>query len=154
MSKLSYPACWEFFDVLRDHPSEFHLCGHHPTISPVDLPPWVPADVLKQMVEWFRAFLYDELNTMMEIETAASELISVAMEAKVGHGRTPSMQSQGGLSDTSKASSGATDHDLLFKFKPGTLHYWRWCIFIGLVYDWCVVYQVMSRVLYDHDALV
>ena len=87
----------------------------------MDLPPWVPADVSKQMVERFRAFLYDELNTMME--TAASESISAAMVAKVGHGREPFMQSQGGLSDARKASSGATDHDLFIT--PGTLHYWR-----------------------------
>jgi hypothetical protein len=69
----------------------FKVRGCHGTVSTVDLPPSVPPEILKGMVELFRTLLRHELNTMVG-------------GGNPGPDRT-SMESESGLSTVSHVSS-------------------------------------------------
>ena len=52
----------------------FKVRGCHGTVSTVDLPPSVPPEILKGMVELFRTLLHHELDTMVDgVSTAEPE---------------------------------------------------------------------------------
>ena len=71
-------------DIFRDDDHEFRLRGRHPTVFPVQLPPWLPHDVLLNMISRFQYFLLDQIYIMMS--------------PRVMHYRTPSQQSQSAIS--------------------------------------------------------
>ncbi|KIM73336.1 hypothetical protein PILCRDRAFT_93097 [Piloderma croceum F 1598] len=50
VSKQCCPACWELLNILRHHGVEFHVRGHHTTVHPVELPQWLPRDVMEELV--------------------------------------------------------------------------------------------------------
>jgi hypothetical protein len=87
VSKRCCPVCSELLNILRDTKHPFRVRGRHPTVFPVDLPPWLPRDVLLQMIARFRCFLLDEIKTMMS--------------PKLQHKRTSSEQSLSAMSNGS-----------------------------------------------------
>ena len=50
--------------------ARFGVRGHHPTLYVVDLPPWLPHDVLVEMVDRFEKILDQQIFTMMLDRTA------------------------------------------------------------------------------------
>jgi hypothetical protein len=59
----------------------FAIRGQHATVYQVELPPWLPTEVLKEMVVRFEGILKDEIRAMMN------------WGRKVGHGRIDSGES-------------------------------------------------------------
>jgi len=59
----------------------FAVRGQHSTVYQVELPPWLPIEVLKEMVNRFEGILTDEIRAMMN------------WGRKIGHGRTDSRES-------------------------------------------------------------
>jgi hypothetical protein len=53
-------------DILRDGAAGFHVGGHHGSMSPVALPPWLPANILQQMVDRFRGRLRAAITNAKE----------------------------------------------------------------------------------------
>jgi hypothetical protein len=52
-------------DILRGDTNDFQLNVHHTTIRLVELPPWLPRDVVEKMVIQFQKILLGEIITMM-----------------------------------------------------------------------------------------
>jgi len=59
----------------------FIVRGQHSTVYQVELPPWLPTEVLKEMVIRFEEILTNEIRAMMN------------WGRKVGHGRNDSGES-------------------------------------------------------------
>lgn len=68
MSKLCCPVCWELLAVLRGDENKYSVRGCHATPYAVDLPAWLPANVLQEMIDRFRVHLRDELITLLDQE--------------------------------------------------------------------------------------
>lgn len=66
--------------------SRFGVLGGHPTIYPVDLPSWLPGDVVEQAIAHFEGILRQEIFKMM------------MDKSKKTHARHPSEQSSSALS--------------------------------------------------------
>jgi hypothetical protein len=69
---------------------EFDVHGHHTTISPVRLPPWLPRDIMEQMVARFKHTLRQEILAMIQRVS-----------------RRPSLQSTPYLFDVANGDSGS-----------------------------------------------
>ena len=55
-------------DIIRKgtkNTNNFALRGYHKTLSAVELPPYLPGDVLDEMVTRFKTTLIDEINTLL-----------------------------------------------------------------------------------------
>jgi hypothetical protein len=50
--------------------ARFGVCGRHPTLYVVDLPSWLPHNVLVKMVDRFETILDQQIFTMMLDKTA------------------------------------------------------------------------------------
>jgi hypothetical protein len=103
VSKLCCPVCWELLQLIGGDTDSFKVRGFHTTLYTVELPSWLPRDVVEKMVDLYGAHLRHELNRMMELPFNLS------------HNRTPSGQSdwsvQSGesLPDAPKGSSTSDD---------------------------------------------
>jgi hypothetical protein len=69
LSKSLCPACWELLDILRGNRKEFNVRGCHTTVSPVELPAWLPNEVLHKVLARFRKHLHTK---MLEASTGKS----------------------------------------------------------------------------------
>jgi hypothetical protein len=74
--------------------------GHHATLFPVDLPSWLPEQVVKEMLKRFRKHLVDELHLMLR--RTALDSLPFAKH----HSRTPSMESASAKSTSADSSDG------------------------------------------------
>jgi hypothetical protein len=61
VSKLCCPVCWELLQILRGATEDFSVRGHHATMYPVELPPWIPDYIVFQMLARFQQYLIGEL---------------------------------------------------------------------------------------------
>jgi hypothetical protein len=52
-------------DVLRGDTDDFNVYGHRTSLLPVELPQWLPHDVVEEMVIRFQKILLGEIITMM-----------------------------------------------------------------------------------------
>jgi len=87
-------VCWDLLSFLKgDDPNAFTVRGRHPSLTPVDLPLWLPPTVLNNMVQLYRERLLSELVEM------------VKTKHKRTTSDTPSFQSDGGLSIASDDSA-------------------------------------------------
>jgi hypothetical protein len=68
VSKLCCPVCWEFLTLLRGETDDFKVRGRHTTVAPVDLPAWVPEEVMKEMVERFRAIVRGQVLEVVGVD--------------------------------------------------------------------------------------
>lgn len=62
VSKLCCPVCWEFMGVLQGDTEDFNVDGHHDIFYAVDLPDFLPADDVTQMVKKFTPYLLSEMQ--------------------------------------------------------------------------------------------
>jgi hypothetical protein len=63
VSKLCCPICWELLDILGDErPS---LRGSHSTIYPVELPGWIPPEIVEELEKRLQKHLHDEIEIML-----------------------------------------------------------------------------------------
>jgi len=68
VSKLCCPVCWELLAFLRrsETPHDrFLVSGCHSTLYPVELPDWLPANVVEAMMTQFQDHLRRELKVML-----------------------------------------------------------------------------------------
>ena len=66
VSQLCCPVCSELLEVLSKGSENFEVRGHHATVTPVQLPRWLPRDVLEQMVVRFKNHLLREIFAMTQ----------------------------------------------------------------------------------------
>jgi len=65
VSKLCCPVCLHLLEFLRKQPSDFVTRGDHSTVYHVELPPWLPDDILTQMLQKYETLLLKQLELMM-----------------------------------------------------------------------------------------
>jgi hypothetical protein len=65
------PVCSALLDILRGNTNDFKSNAHHTTIRPVELPPWLPRNVMEKMVTRFQRILLGEVITMMRRQEPA-----------------------------------------------------------------------------------
>lgn len=87
--------CWELLDVLGFQSTVTR--GRHFTLTPVALPMWLPKTIVDSMMQRFGKHLLVEIQSLMERDRTSST-----------HSRTPSIQSDAGLSATSDDSADFT----------------------------------------------
>ena len=52
---------------MRDDGShDFHVDGHHKTIFQVELPPWLPLDIVQKLTRKFEGYLWSQIGALME----------------------------------------------------------------------------------------
>ena len=97
VSKLCCPVCSELFNLYRDGSDAFHIDGHHHTLFQVELPIWLPLDIVVKLTAKFEKILGNQLRYMMNEHHK--------------HTNTPSGQSGDGLSSDSSDDDFDDDHD-------------------------------------------
>src|ERR1700735_2738385 len=67
VSKLCCPVCWELIKILRNNDStNFHLDGHHKTLFQVELPEWLPLEIVVKLTSRFEEILLKQIETIMQ----------------------------------------------------------------------------------------
>jgi len=84
VSKLCCPVCGELLDILRGGSEYFKIRGCHSTIYVVELSPWLPSDVMQEMVNRFKRHLYDATITMLEKAKTMRHSYSHSFESDSG----------------------------------------------------------------------
>jgi hypothetical protein len=87
MSKLCCPVCLELLNLLGG-PNAFHINGHHHTLFQVELPIWLPLDIVVKLTAKFEKILGNQIEDMMS-------------DHHNKHAKTPSGQSMDYLSSDS-----------------------------------------------------
>jgi len=65
VSKLCCPVCWELLKILRtDDSTDFHVDGHHATLFQVELPVWLPLEIVVKLTAQFKKILLMQINTL------------------------------------------------------------------------------------------
>jgi hypothetical protein len=82
--------------VLRGD-KDLNVRGRHPTVFPVQLPPWLPHDIMAKMVDKFENILLNEITFMHKPSCTKK------------HSRHPSKQSISGLSIASDDSDSSVE---------------------------------------------
>lgn len=96
VSKLCCPVCSELFNLFRDGSDAFHIDGHHHTLFQVELPIWLPLDIVVKLTAKFEKILGNQLRYLMNEHCK--------------HANTPSGQSRDGLSSDSSNDDSDGDH--------------------------------------------
>ena len=65
VSKLCCPVCWDTLTYLRTD-RDFSVRGRHPILSPVQLPSFLPREILDKMTTRYKTILLDEVTKMMK----------------------------------------------------------------------------------------
>ena len=69
ISKLCCPVCWELLVILIGLENlKDIICGCHPHLSSVELPSWLPKEVLEKMIDVFQKHLHRALNLFMKFK--------------------------------------------------------------------------------------
>jgi len=105
VSKLCCPICWEFLQVLRglNTSPKFDVQGHHTNFYAVDLPDWLPSNVIREMVTRFQKYLIRELRIFNNTEHTNNRG-HARLAHQSSHNASPSVESVSGLSVTSESS--------------------------------------------------
>jgi hypothetical protein len=61
VSKLCCPVCYSLLKELRGEANLYMIQGRHDTVCPVDLPGWLPNNILQKMVDIYESHLFEEL---------------------------------------------------------------------------------------------
>lgn len=86
-------------DVLKlNSTNSYGVRGCHPVLTDVELPPWLPSDIVKQMIKRYECHAVTELRDLKPVHAATGH----------SHNRTPSGQSDSNLTDSSAGYS--VDH--------------------------------------------
>jgi hypothetical protein len=65
VSKLCCPVCSYLLALLRKLPLDFVIRGDHSTLYPVELPPWLPDNIITQMLNKFEDILVKQILSRM-----------------------------------------------------------------------------------------
>jgi hypothetical protein len=65
VSELCCPVCWELIKILRNN-NEFHLDGHHETLFQVELPEWLPLEIVVKLTARFEEILLEQIETLTQ----------------------------------------------------------------------------------------
>ena len=66
VSKLCCPVCWELLKILRnDDSTDFHVDGHHETLFQVELPEWLPLEIVVKLTARFEKILLEQIKTLV-----------------------------------------------------------------------------------------
>lgn|ERR1700722_10441000 len=57
VSKPSCPICMRLLDFLRDDHNGLVVRTSHSVLSPCGLPPWLPLDIVRDMVDYYERYL-------------------------------------------------------------------------------------------------
>jgi len=96
VSKLCCPVCWELLKILRNADStDFHVDGRHATLFQVELPEWLPLEIVVKLTARFETMLLKQINTLVALHQQ--------------HAHHPSGQSGNSLSSDSDGEEDATD---------------------------------------------
>ncbi len=87
---------------MRTDVNEFIVRGRHAVFSPVQLPFWLPSDIMEKMLDIYKHILVQQITLMM----SPSRVLG-------GRSRSNSLQSDAGLSNT---SSDETSSSIIFGF--------------------------------------
>ena len=95
VSKFCCPVCWELLRILRND-GNFHVDGYHRTLTQVELPEWLPLEIVVKITARFEEILLQQIKTLKE--------------RRKRHASNPSGQSGDGLSsDSSDAEDDIVD---------------------------------------------
>jgi hypothetical protein len=108
VSKRLCPICWESLGIFDEE--NFGVCSHHSVPYAVELPSWLPAEVVDALSSKFRAFSVRELQLLSSC-TKRSESWATR-------------QSQESESNISFASSYTSDHVGAQGMKQGSSGLW------------------------------
>lgn len=65
VSKPCCPVCWELIKILRNKKStNFYLDGHHKTLAQVELPAWLPLQIVEKLTTRFEEILLTQIETL------------------------------------------------------------------------------------------
>jgi hypothetical protein len=64
VSKLCCLVCWHLLRALRGDSDDFHVRGHHKNLSQVELPQWLPLEVVVTVTTAFEKILVGEITAM------------------------------------------------------------------------------------------
>ena len=96
VSKFCCPACWELLAILRQlKGGGLDTRGRHSTVYPVELPPWLPHDVLDALLWRFRELTRTELEKMVQKFNSRG----------THHARSPSEESSSAASTSSNSAT-------------------------------------------------
>jgi hypothetical protein len=56
VSKLCCPVCWELLNILRND-GNFHVDGYHRILTQVELPEWLPLEIVMKLMARFKEIL-------------------------------------------------------------------------------------------------
>jgi hypothetical protein len=129
VSKLSCPACWDYFDILSEKHRDRHegpetrfykIRGRHSTVFPVQLPSWSCPEVVQKLIKRFDGYLLTELDNMWKDHEVVveSNLLREQIESsrRRGHTHHPSLQSvSSAITDVSILSAQTDLNDLQLK---------------------------------------
>jgi len=99
VSKLCCPVCWDVLELLRNASgmrAEFIVRGRHAVLSPVQLPIWLPVEIVQQMLQMYKQILVDKFKVLMSPNRVG------------GHSRLNSLQSNPGLSNASSEETSSS----------------------------------------------
>src|SRR5882762_5521596 len=63
VSKLCCPVCWELLRILRIG-DNFHVDGYHKTLTQVELPEWLPLEIVVKLTARFEEILLRQIKTL------------------------------------------------------------------------------------------
>lgn len=81
------PNCWELLGILRRKATDFTVHNHHTTLSHVQLPPWVPQDVMMEMLDQFKQILLHQIIAMIEKQVREKHAQSFYQQSGMRGGR-------------------------------------------------------------------
>jgi hypothetical protein len=67
-------------EILRGDTNNFKSNVRHTTIRPVELPPWLPHNVMEKMVIRFQRILFDEIIIMMRRQEPAHHAYNLSIQ--------------------------------------------------------------------------
>jgi hypothetical protein len=77
VSELCCPVCWELLTILTEE-TPLALRGCHSMIYPVELPKWLPSEVVDEMNERFQNHLRQEIEIMLQGAEQGDEIAQAA----------------------------------------------------------------------------
>jgi hypothetical protein len=98
MSKLCCLVCWHLLKILWGNSEDFHVRGYHKNLYPVELPQWLPVEVVTKVTAEFEDILLREIRIM---------------QRRSMHGPSDSVESQGGIIPDS--SDGEEDTEMFLQ---------------------------------------
>lgn len=65
VSKLCCPICWQLLSILRGSSEDLAVRGGHPDLYPVEMPQWLPKDIMLKILAYVDQLLVDQVIIMM-----------------------------------------------------------------------------------------